>query len=191
MTVMARSFTVYQHINKINGKRYIGITCNTTSKRWKKGNGYNKQPKFYGAIQKYGWDGFEHIIVKDNLPEQCAKSMEKVLIKLYDTIVNGYNITEGGDGSVGVKRSEETRKRMSEGHKGLLKGIPHSEEHKQHLSDNSGKKKRLSKYTLDGKYIETFDSIKSAMNSVGGNPKHFTRDMKPDGTYKGYIWKYE
>lgn len=56
-----KEFFVYQHINKQNGKRYIGITSQKTpQKRWKNGLGYMGQPLFYNAIVKYGWDGFTH-----------------------------------------------------------------------------------------------------------------------------------
>ena len=60
-------YTIYIHRNKINNKAYIGQTCNDPKKRWENGNGYKKQPHFYNAIQKYGWDGFEHIIWGENL----------------------------------------------------------------------------------------------------------------------------
>ena len=34
-------FTVYCHINKINGKKYVGITKQNPEIRWHSGNGYN------------------------------------------------------------------------------------------------------------------------------------------------------
>ena len=57
-------YTVYQHKNKINGKIYIGITSKDPEKRWGH-NGYNYKSSsyFYSAIQKYGWDNFEHNIL--------------------------------------------------------------------------------------------------------------------------------
>ena len=66
-------WVVYCHINKINQKKYVGITSQTAQKRWKNGFGYTSSPHFYVAIQKYGWDNFEHVILFDGLTEQEAK----------------------------------------------------------------------------------------------------------------------
>ena len=55
-----KKYCVYVHTNKANGKKYIGITCRNPEVRWRNGAGYKRHPKFYAAIQKYGWDGFTH-----------------------------------------------------------------------------------------------------------------------------------
>ena len=36
-----KTYKVYTHINKINGKQYIGITSTNVKARWKDGQGYN------------------------------------------------------------------------------------------------------------------------------------------------------
>ena len=113
---------VYIHRNKVNNKVYIGITSKYPEERWGvNGSNYrNKQTVFYRAIQKYGWDNFEHIIFMDNLNEYQAKHIEKLLIALYRTNCTkyknpdmGYNMTDGGDGVVGMVYSPETRQRLS------------------------------------------------------------------------------
>ena len=56
---MDRNYKVYVHINKINGKRYYGITKQKRIKRrWENGKGYKKQSYFYSDIEKYGWGNF-------------------------------------------------------------------------------------------------------------------------------------
>lgn len=92
-------YIVYCHRNIVNGKRYIGITKQKTEKRWKHGKGYSAQ-HFSRAIEKYGWDNFEHIILKENLTKERAVFFEKFYINKYDTtnLENGYNETLGGDG---------------------------------------------------------------------------------------------
>src|SRR5699024_6490741 len=72
------------------------------------------QPKFYRAIQKYGWNGFIHEIIASNLTESEAKNFEIILIDKLDTIQNGYNVSKGGDTGNGVIYTEEMRKRISE-----------------------------------------------------------------------------
>ena len=91
-------YTIYMHCNKINNKKYIGQTSlNPPEKRWKNGYGYSNQ-MFFQAIQKYGWDNFEHIILETNLTSEEANEKEKYYIKLYNTTNSqyGYNCTEGG-----------------------------------------------------------------------------------------------
>lgn len=154
---------VYAHINKANLKMYVGITSQGIYKRWKKGYGYRSSPHFWSAIQKYGWDGFYHIVLSDGLSEDEAKYSEKYLIKelsLRNSDV-GYNQTDGGDGVTGFHPTLEQRKAMSERLSGqnhpfygkrmskefcdaisrARKGIVFTEEHKQHLRESHlGKK---------------------------------------------------
>lgn len=144
-------WTVYMHKNKINGKMYIGITSRPPEVRWgNNGSQYTstKNPCFYNAIKKYGWDNFEHIILFENLTEQDAKSKERELIAKYHTCVYddnkmGYNMTFGGEGLLGHVASEETRRKMSEsktGEKNSFYGKHHSDEAKQKMSqDRQGK----------------------------------------------------
>lgn len=106
------------HTNKINGKKYIGQTCQSPPElRWKNGNGYFNSTHFYNAIKKYGWDNFQHEIIAKNLSVDEANSLETKLIKQYNTMNDkyGYNLTSGGNNYV---LSEITKQRLSESHKG-------------------------------------------------------------------------
>ena len=71
-----------------------------TDRYGKDGYQYHKCPYFWNAIQKYGWENFEHIVLIDNLSKEMADIMESELIKKYNTtnVEHGYNITLGGDG---------------------------------------------------------------------------------------------
>jgi group I intron endonuclease len=100
------NYSVYIHINKINGKVYIGKT-NNVSRRWRCGGveykpnkDENQNRPFWNAIQKYGWDGFEHIVLCNNLDDIEASNKEIELIKEYNAIDKryGYNISIGGNG---------------------------------------------------------------------------------------------
>lgn len=94
-----KKWYVYMHTNKINNKKYIGISSEANpNRRWKNGYGY-KQQIFYRAIQKYGWENFEHKIIYNNLTEKEAKTKEQELIKQYQSNnpLYGYNRSKGGD----------------------------------------------------------------------------------------------
>lgn len=108
-------YCVYIHRNKTDGKVYIGLTCNETEKRWRKGKGYDSKSHFGRAITKYGWDGFEHEIVRENLTFKEANQLEQDLIAQYDSRNpdRGYNVTAGGDGSTGAKHTPETKEKLS------------------------------------------------------------------------------
>lgn len=109
-------YTVYEHINKTNNKKYIGITSNQVEIRWKKGKGYSEHLPIGRAFNKYGWDGFEHIILYENLSEDEAKEIEIKLIKELNTQDSryGYNLCDGGEGVSGWKHTDEAKRIMSE-----------------------------------------------------------------------------
>ena len=109
-------YCVYIHRNKTDGKVYIGLTCNEPEKRWRKGKGYDSKSHFGRAIAKYGWDGFEHEIVRENLTLKEANQLEQDLIAQYDSRNpnKGYNVTSGGDGSTGAKHTSETKEKLSQ-----------------------------------------------------------------------------
>lgn len=97
--MIENNYKVYIHKNTINGKMYIGQTKQSLARRFRNGEGYINCPHFYAAIQKYGWDNFEHYIYKDNLSQSQANQLEKELIQKYHTQNQefGYNITAGGN----------------------------------------------------------------------------------------------
>lgn len=97
--IKPKFYTIYAHINKINGKIYIGQTQQNVSKRWQNGYGYVDNDYFYKAINKYGWDGFEHIVLFENLTPEMADIIEIELIKKYKSNIRefGYNISNGGN----------------------------------------------------------------------------------------------
>ena len=93
------SYKVYCWINKINGKRYVGMTCQTMNKRaGSHMHGYCQTPHFWNAIQKYGEDAFECKILASGLTLEEADQKERNYIRRYRTRnpAYGYNIDKGG-----------------------------------------------------------------------------------------------
>lgn len=109
------NYILYMHKNKINGKIYIGIT-NNIKQRWR-GSGSQYKPhknrnqniRFWNAIKKYGFDNFEHIILKENLTFDEAINLEIEYIEKFKSREKeyGYNIAKGGNG--GLIYSEHPR----------------------------------------------------------------------------------
>lgn len=97
-----KKFKVYVHTNKVNGKRYVGITGRDPEKRWANGLGYANNRHFNNAIKKYGWVNFKHeILFKfDTVEEALNKETELILDWRTSDPELGYNvIVEGTIGS--------------------------------------------------------------------------------------------
>ena len=152
-TNIEKTFCVYIHTNKINGKRYVGVTSQPPERRWENGKGYTKrQPHIYNAIKKWGWDNFEHEILITNVSLEHADSLERMLIKAWrlQNPQYGYNAQSGG--LINAALSEDIRKKQSEAHI----GIKFTEEHKKNLS-NARKNRPLSE--KQKKHLEKIQNL--------------------------------
>ena len=124
---------IYKFTNIINGKIYIGQTCNLQSRiSSHKNKALKIKTKFYNAIRKYGWENFEFSIlsvVNANSKKELTILLDKLeveYINQYNSYKLGYNSTLGGHSKRGYKLSKEysekcknriysadTRKKMS------------------------------------------------------------------------------
>ena len=200
---MDKKWTVYVHVNKTNGKRYVGITSKPKIEhRWNSGRGYKENPHFYSAIEKYGWDGFDHKVMLRNVGEKEAKMAERMLISIWHTQDSkfGYNMTSGGDGTPGCHPSDETRaklsnarrrenlseetlRRRSEG----LRGRKFSTEHKQKIGDANSK--QINMFTKDGEFIRTFRAARDAEIEYGISHSHISQCCNGKrNSAGGYVW---
>lgn len=107
---MSGMYTVYMHQSP-SGKRYIGITRQDLRQRCRNGEGYKNCTAFYHAIRKYGWENIEHYVLKSEVSERTAKSLEREYIAEYQTNNKrfGYNCTSGGDGVPDWRPNAEQR----------------------------------------------------------------------------------
>lgn len=96
-------YSVYMHIVKENGKKYIGQCVGNPETRWGSNGHRYKGQFFYRAIEKYGWNNIDHIIIANNLTQEEANNLEIDLIAKYKTNQRqyGYNITPGGKDGAG------------------------------------------------------------------------------------------
>lgn len=148
---MTSKISIYVITNTVNAKQYVGITKNL-KRRWSNHKGMNKSsPLLHNAIKKYGIDAFVFTHIADAFDWECAQDVERMLIAEKNTKAPyGYNLTDGGDGTLGLpapnkgrpmseeakqksrlarigkKTPEETKKKQSM----ALKGRKKSDDHK-------------------------------------------------------------
>ena len=154
-------YKIYLHENLFNHKKYIGQTCRSVCERFGcNGSHYINSPKFYNAIQKYGWENFSHKVLEENLTLEEANEREKYYIALYNTVEDGYNIYDGG---LNTNTWEETRAKISKSQKirlsknrELYGGYAHSPETRKKLSESVKKSQKRDNfcgalYLINGK----------------------------------------
>lgn len=103
---------MYAYVNlatgRDNGKVYIGQTKQTCDQRsGMRGQNYSKCPRFWEAIQKYGWESFGRYELANNLTKQEADEFEIYYIRLHraQDPKYGYNVAPGGqDNELPTKR---------------------------------------------------------------------------------------
>ena len=143
--------------------KYIGQTYENFYRRWTFHKWHlknNRHSNIYlqNAWNKYGTDNFIfypvesfEISQKDTITKTSLDELERKYIQQFDTFINGFNLTTGGESCkmlplsdeakrkigeknkvnmFGKKHSEETKKLMSESHKGYIK----TENHRNNLS---------------------------------------------------------
>lgn len=106
-----------------NNKVYVGITSRTLTYRkyehlFRKREGSKRL--LYNALRKYdGQEIWEELEKCDNY--QLAKEREKHYIQQFKSNdkTYGYNLTNGGDGTVGYKFTDEQKERSSKAHQNL------------------------------------------------------------------------
>lgn len=129
---------VYCILNTVNGKVYVGSTSRDLDERCKEhkrllnsGKHFNRHLQF--AWFKYGGEEvFMFIVLEVCRPDKCV---EREQFHIDDTGAcedeYGYNLSPTAGSALGVKMSEETKKRMSE----RKNGVPMDESVKQKISE--------------------------------------------------------
>lgn len=161
-----KTYCVYMHTNKLNGKKYIGQTRQPLNQRWREGKGYKRaNSHFFNAIQKYGWGNFKHEVLAEGLTCDEANELEIKFIAEYNTTNKeyGYNAEIGGKNS---PCSEETRQLISLNHANM-KG-KNNPRYGVKLSDET--KKKIGDANRGTKRTEEYKEKLRQMNKGEGNP---------------------
>jgi len=130
---MSSIYSIYKITNTINGKVYIGFDSNWPNRQ--KSHRYSldkRNQKLYCAMRKYGWDKFVwEVIYQSKDGKHCLNVMESFFIKEYNSFKKGYNLTMGGEGTLGRPTTDTTKTKISQ----ALKNKPKSKEHLQKMSE--------------------------------------------------------
>lgn len=125
-------FTAYVATNVVTGKKYVGITSVTVADRWRRHiaearRRYRNGPMQW-ALRKHGQTAFEVVAAACSRSWADIYAVERVLIAQEGSrSPGGYNLTDGGQGVLGLRHSPESVRRQSE----LARGRRHTEETKR------------------------------------------------------------
>lgn len=186
------SWCVYIHISP-SQKYYVGITSQLPKNRWRNGRGYKGQP-FYNVVNKYGWNNIRHIIIASNLSEKEAKKLEVYWIDRLgsNNKHNGYNITQGGDGTVGVSRCGQEASFYGRTHSTETRALISKFRKEYYQSHQSVRNKPIYQFDLDGNFVQEHINISTAANLVGAGTSVISRVCQGKLNYThGYIWAYK
>lgn len=202
--------TIYLRTNTVNGKQYVGqtrdikqrdIAWNCLKNRY--ANRYIDEDR-----EKYGLDKWESkvLVECDDSEGDC---WEQYYIKELNTKVpNGYNIADGGSGILGVKFSEETKRKLSEikkgkydGEKNPFYGEHHSEESRKKMSEaHKGKQqpkeiiekksKKVYQHTVTREFVREWESTAECGRNGFYKELISACCRGKQKTHKGFMWSY-
>ena len=155
---------IYKTTNLITGKIYVGQDSKNNSK-------YLGSGKYlWNAIKKHGKENFKKEIICECFSKEELNEKEKFWIKILKCKTpNGYNITDGGEGTLGRNHTEEEKIKMKEfmnGNKYSL-GSKRSEEFKNNIRKiNKGNKYNLGKKQTEEHKRKTGEKSKGRIKSI-------------------------
>lgn len=193
---------IYKATNILNNKSYIGQTKRSLEIRRKEYelesfSNNRSHSAFHFALKKYGLINFSWEILEECKDDQLDEK-EKFWIDYYNTYIEGYNMTIGGQTGLNVwqeKHFEEWQENLSKGRGALKNNNPEKFEEIRQLGTNASK--------VPVRCIELnliFDSISNAArwSQTSDNPNG--RTIKPQSitrvcrggrkTTGGYHWEY-
>jgi group I intron endonuclease len=119
-------YTIYKATNTVNGKVYIGFDSNWPSRQQQHliesaADDPEDGSIFHKALRKYGSSAFTWVVLCQSRDgEHLLNEKEGYYIELYNSHYiegYGYNMTYGGEGTLGRVHTKKTRKKISESKK--------------------------------------------------------------------------
>jgi group I intron endonuclease len=114
---------IYILMSDVTDGVYVGQTIRPKSRFYRHRFASTQKCDYplYRAFRKYGKNHFQMYVIEECNSHQDANEAEMFYIAYFTSIgASLYNLTKGGDGCLGHKRSLETRRKMSEKAKGRV-----------------------------------------------------------------------
>lgn len=205
---------IYQIINDINGKVYVGKTERSIEERFREHcKDYNRREfekrPLYSAMKKYGIEHFHiELLEETNSPEE----REIFWIEQKRSYKEGYNATLGGDGKhyidydlviamyLELQNQSEVARRMGISSDTVSTVLKNNNIERLKSSESAALAtgKVVNQYSLEGEYLQSFPSAKAAAESLGkisstsnGASSHISDVCRGKRkTAYGYKWKF-
>jgi group I intron endonuclease len=162
---------IYKITNLLNGKAYVGQHDGSKNHYYASGHAIKK------AVKKYGKENFmREVIDAGDYDGNKLDELEVYYIALHQTYAalypeKGYNLTVGGGGSRGIKRTEAEKK---------------------HLRLVSPNRKPVVQLTVGGVFIAEHFNILEASKTVGVSHSGISRCCKGEMSISaGFKWAYK
>jgi group I intron endonuclease len=198
---------IYKTTNLINNKIYIGLSTKLVEESV---NYYGSGRLINEAIQKYGKENFiKEILERDIEDYDLLCEREIYWIEAFKSHVsfNNYNLTLGGDGSLGLSPDTEWRNKISEGIKNSLKlkvaKVIMSEKGKERWKDPEYRTKMSEIQKGHPSYPNQIEAIKKANSErvwkepskekirLANSGKSFSDEVNKSKGRPGKSWYYD
>ena len=185
------------YITNPKGKLYIGSTKNFERRKSEYARAKCKeQKKVYNSIMKYGWEKHEFCEFI-YCSEDVLLEREQAMLDFFKPELNINPIAakpptmKGKDHPFyGKKRSEQTKKKLSEALKGRPLSRPRTKEHQRKIGE--ALKIPVAQYNKNSEFIKEWCSATEAAKSLGIQRANITTactgKRKSAG---GFVWKYK
>ena len=184
---------IYMITNLINDKKYVGLTTKTIEERFKSHlyRANHEKSVVQKAIKKYGKDNFKIEEIDLAYTKESLIEKEIFWIKDKNTLIEGYNLTVGGEGV--SQMTEEIKKKISKTKTGstmpTLKGVPRTKEDRLKISRGLGAKRVKGTHKIFKN--EIFYDYPTQAKVDGFNPSLICAVIKGKRPHhKNYIFEY-
>lgn len=178
---------IYAITNTTNGKVYVGSAVNISA-RWREHlsqlrRGIHHSRYLQAAWVKHGEQAFSFSILQEVEKRESLIEEENRWIAYLDASKRtaGYNLCVTAGSQLGMKHSDEARKRMSEAQKGRVKSVTHQEAINAALRGRKLSAEHRSKISSIQSGRRASEETRKKMREARANPKE---SLSPDAYHR-------